>query len=30
MEEYIITGDLFIINVDTDVPTFESSRGVAG
>jgi hypothetical protein len=27
MEEYIITRDLFIMNVDTDVPTLESSRG---
>jgi hypothetical protein len=27
MEEYIITRDLLIMNVDSDVPTFESSRG---
>jgi hypothetical protein len=30
MEEYIITRDLFIMNVDSDVPTFQSSRGVPG
>jgi hypothetical protein len=27
MEEYIITRDLLIMNGDSDVPTFESSRG---
>jgi hypothetical protein len=27
MEEYIITRDLFIMNSDSKVPTFESSRG---
>jgi hypothetical protein len=27
MEEYIIMRDLLIMNVDSDVPTFESSRG---
>ena len=27
MEEYIMTRDLLIMNVDSDVPTFESTRG---
>jgi len=27
MDEYIITRDLLIMNVDSDVPTFESTRG---
>jgi hypothetical protein len=27
MEEYIITRDLLMMNMDSDVPTFESSRG---
>ena len=27
MEEYIITRDLLIMNVDSDVPTFKSTRG---
>jgi hypothetical protein len=27
MEDYIITRDLLVMNMDSDVPTFESSRG---